>query len=324
VEKCRLHRKRQHDLCYQQAEETRAKNRRLQSQIPVEELISNFHAAVECGPVYVCSSCDQLWYRYSVRKAAGLYACNLPRVHTTLLGTISESNTEWVCNTCYKYLKQNRLPPMAIANNLEFIATPQHLPVLTNHEWRVLSPRLAFMKIYEAPVGRQLKIYGNVVNVVSDCVSTVQMLPRCSSQFETVALQFKRRSQYKHAFMSANIRPNCIREVGQYLSENGDLFQREHIVFSNHQFETLQIEHAGIMPAENMSASNSETSNDIQTVDDVNILQDNTDEDKWDEIVDSSEDRAGIFDTLFTSPDYVEDTERSTVYSLAQLKETDL
>jgi hypothetical protein len=61
---------------------------------------------------------------------------------------------------------------MAIANNLEFIATPQHLTVLTNHEWRVLSPRLAFMKIYEAPVGRQLKIYGNVANVVSDCVNS--------------------------------------------------------------------------------------------------------------------------------------------------------
>jgi hypothetical protein len=112
--------------------------------------------------------------------------------------------------------------------------------------------------------------------------------------------------------------------VGQYLSENGELFQREHIVFSDHQFETLQIEHAVIMPAENISASNSETSNDLQTVDDVNILQDNTDEDKWDEIVDSSEDRAGIFDILFTSPDYVEDTERSTVYSFSPAKETDL
>jgi hypothetical protein len=68
VEKCQLRRKRQHDLYYQQAEETRAKNRRLQIQMPVEELICKFHAAVECGPVYVCSSCDQLWYRYSVKK----------------------------------------------------------------------------------------------------------------------------------------------------------------------------------------------------------------------------------------------------------------
>ena len=32
----------------------------------LDELISQFHEKVSRGPVYVCSCCDQLWYRHSV------------------------------------------------------------------------------------------------------------------------------------------------------------------------------------------------------------------------------------------------------------------
>jgi hypothetical protein len=31
-------------------------------------LIRQFHQTVACGPTYVCSSCDQLLYRHSVKK----------------------------------------------------------------------------------------------------------------------------------------------------------------------------------------------------------------------------------------------------------------
>ena len=306
--------KRKQDDTFRQCEQARAKKRRKEvSPTTVDDLIKQFHATVECAPMHVCGSCDQLFYRHSVKSASGLYALTAPRVHTTLLGTISESNAEWVCNTCYRYLKRNRLPPMAIANNLEFPPVPQGLPELTSHEWRVLSPRLAFMKIYEAPVGKQLKVYGNVVNVVSDCMSTVHMLPRCSNQFETVALQFKRKSQYKHAFLSANIRPNCIRTVGKYLSEHGELFKHEQIEFSDSHLETVQSEQADILSqvAATENNDNNQSENN-QSVDNVH-----QDEDNWDEIIDSHDERAGIFDTLFTSPEFVEDTERSAVYSFS-------
>ena len=261
-----------HDSAFRQSEQARGKKRRHEiTNVTVDDLIKQFHSAVECGPMYVCSSCDQLFYKHSVKSASGLYVLTAPRVHTTLLGTISENNTEWVCHTCYRYLKRNRLPPMAIANNLEFTPVPQGLPELTSHEWRVLSPRLAFMKIYEAPVGKQLKVYGNVVNVVSDCMSTVNMLPRCSNQFETVALQFKRRSQYKHAFLSANIRPNCIRMVGKYLSDNGELFKHEQIEFSDGLFETMQSELSSIDSINNLTVNKPSVNDDVEQ-----------DEDNWD------------------------------------------
>jgi len=87
------------------------------------------------------------------------------------------------------------------------------------------------MQIHEAALGKQLRIHGNVVCVPADECATVNTLPRprTSSQFETIAVQLKRRSQYQHAVLTSNIRPSCIREVGTYLVEHGKLFQQEKI-----------------------------------------------------------------------------------------------
>jgi hypothetical protein len=119
----------------------------------VRNMILVFHMSVAEGPIYICSCCDQLFYRHSVKNASSLYSRSNEVITRTLLGTCSANNTEWVCITCEKYLKLNRLPPMAICNNLEFNSIPDNLPQLTNHEWRVLSPRLVFMKIHQLPVG---------------------------------------------------------------------------------------------------------------------------------------------------------------------------
>ena len=36
----------------------------------MEGLVSKFHAIVSDGPMYVCTCCDQLWYKHSVTTAA--------------------------------------------------------------------------------------------------------------------------------------------------------------------------------------------------------------------------------------------------------------
>ena len=32
----------------------------------IEELIGNFHNSVCTGPLYICTCCDQLWYKHSM------------------------------------------------------------------------------------------------------------------------------------------------------------------------------------------------------------------------------------------------------------------
>ena len=34
-----------------------------------ESVIRNFHESVSTGPLYICTCCDQLWYRHSVFSA---------------------------------------------------------------------------------------------------------------------------------------------------------------------------------------------------------------------------------------------------------------
>ena len=64
---------------------------------------------------------------------------------------------------------------------------------LTELEWRLLSPRLVFEKLQEAPRGKQMKIYGNIVNVPANVVNTVSVLPRLSEQEGTIKVQLKRK-----------------------------------------------------------------------------------------------------------------------------------
>ena len=46
------------------------------------KVIQSFHDNIKCGPEYVCTCCDQLWYRSSVRKCE---ANKYPKCSETLL-----------------------------------------------------------------------------------------------------------------------------------------------------------------------------------------------------------------------------------------------
>jgi hypothetical protein len=217
-----------------------AKRLKVHQHASVSHLINDFHLAVSNGPVYVCSSCDQLLYRHSVQKAAGLRSFHSTLIHKCLLGTVSPDGIEYVCQTCFKYIKQGKLPPCSLSNGLDFPPIPSNRQVLSMAEWRTLSPRLPFMRIHEAVVGKQLRIHGNLVFVPADVSTTVSMLPRTSSEMETVSIKLKRKSQYHHAFLTANIRPECVRRVSKYLVEYGPLFKKENISLSDETLDSLQ------------------------------------------------------------------------------------
>jgi len=311
--------RRQNDDIRQQeqvANTTRKQSLRDSTSLP--SLIHRFHSIVAHGPVYICSSCDQLLYRHSVQLAAN--TCSASSISdSVLLNKCSSDGIEYICNTCSNYLRKNKIPPCAIVNNLHFPVVPTHLPILNMAEWRTLSPRLAFMQIREAVVGKQLRIHGNVVCVPADVCTTVSTLPRTSSNFETVAVQLKRRSQYQHAFLTSNIRPACIREVGTYLVEHGELFQLQNITFSHSELEAIEpdalltVSHASddAFVTDETVTTNVST---LPTCDSSASVDVGQDSDPWVEIADMHVDRPGVFDTLFSSPDFVEDSERAAVY----------
>ena len=117
-------------------------------------LITKFHTLVEKGPIYVCLSCNRLLYKHSVMptvKAKQLSNEAAKKCTTLIKG---QMDSEWICQTCYNYIKRKKIPPMAIANGNAF---PKKTPKmkLTSLEWRLLAPRIVFMKLHQAPQGDQ-------------------------------------------------------------------------------------------------------------------------------------------------------------------------
>ena len=152
--------------------------------------IRKFHTAVASGPLYICSCCDQLWYKHSVTAAEKLRQSH-PDMRKYLLNKTSVEGIKWICQCCYKYLKKSKIPPCAAKNGMTFPRKPDFFD-LNELECRLLAPRLAFQKLMQAPQGNQLKIKGNVVNVPADVNSTVNMLPRLPEENGTIKVQLKR------------------------------------------------------------------------------------------------------------------------------------
>ena len=68
------------------------------------QLIADFHNAVSSGPVYICTCCDQLWYKHSVSLAHKIRASN-PNAVKLLQNITSVNYAEWLCQTCMKHLE---------------------------------------------------------------------------------------------------------------------------------------------------------------------------------------------------------------------------
>ena len=185
-------------------------------------ILRNFHESVSTGPLYICTCCDQLWFKnivyivkYSVSLANQLTLKN-PDMVKYLQDKVSVDNVNRVCQTCSKHLKNGKVPPCAIVNGMRFPTKPNFFD-LNESECRLIAPRLAFQKIYQAPRGEQLKINGNVVNVPADVNSTVNMLPRLADDTGAIKVQLKRRLQYKSSALSLNIRPNKVMQAASWL-----------------------------------------------------------------------------------------------------------
>jgi hypothetical protein len=274
---------------------------------PLQSLISKFHDLVSQGPLYICTCCDQLWYKHSVIPAITLKENN-PDVQKRLLNRKSVNNVEWLCKTCNKYLKNNKVPPCAAVNGLQFPEKPSFFD-LNELACRLLAPRLAFQKLMQAPRGRKLKINGNIVNVPADVVNTVNMLPRFPNDTSTIKVNLKRKLQYKSSALSLNVRPNKVAEAAKWLVNNGNLYKDEGITFNDTWLEDNSNTRMVFDDSDN-----DQTSEGSENVVDCNAeslkcdtecktqqLSACDDDEHWSE--DEAEIPAGITDTMLTSPD---------------------
>ena len=233
--------------------------------LTMSKLTEMFHSNIKCGPEYVCTCCDQLWYRSSVTKCnPNLYKiCPQNILQLCLTGVKSINDSEWICSTCHSNLKDGKLPSCAKANKMIFPDKPEVLN-LTVLEERLISPRIPFMQIRELPTGGQLSIHGNVINVPADVNSTVNVLPRPVNESQTIPIKLKRSLSYKHYYQFQSIRPSKVLEAAKYLVRTSKLFQNEGVQVANSWLDTLN-ENDGEM-LQFLERNNVESSNTVEEI----------------------------------------------------------
>ena len=282
------------------------------SRSTIADEITKFHVAVSKGPFYICSCCDQLWYRHSVTTAEKVRLSN-PIAGQYLLNKRSVDNLEWICSCCYEHLKKGKIPPCAAKNGMLFPVKPEFFD-LNELEWRLLAPRLAFQKILQAPRGNQLKIKGNVVNVPADVNNTVNILPRLPQESGTIKINLKRRLKYKSSALSLNVRPNKVLQAAMWLATNSTLYREQGISFSEDRAANYDFAAFSQNQAETGNVSQSDEL--ISDRCNIEIDDDNSKQvDDWTE--DDVEIPAGVTDTMLTANDFLEDSERPQIYSIA-------
>ena len=289
-----------------QSEESCIMKRFKKRTMTLEQLIADFHNNVSNGPVYICTCCDQLWYKHSVSLADKIRA-SYPNAVKLLQNITSVNNAEWLCQTCMKHLKSGKVPPLAVVNGMKFPEKPMFFD-LNELECRLIAPRLAFQKIMQAPRGKQLKINGNVVNVPADVTNTVDILPRLPDQTGTIKVQLKRRLQYKSSALSLNIRPHKVLQAANWLASTiSTLYQEQGIAF-NPNWEINS----------NQNNELNEVIDDISEESDGHNSGKNTLTEEDDEFSeDEAEIPAGVTDSMLTPPDFVDDSERQHILNVA-------
>ena len=271
--------------------------------------ISKFHKTVAQGPIYVCSCCDQLWYRHSVISTATLRDSNHDSIKY-LSGKTSVNNVEWICKTCHSHLIKNKIPPCAVVNGMVFPEKPSFFD-LNELECRLLAPRIAFQKLMQAPRGKQLKIHGNIVNVPADVSTTINQLPRLPSNTGTIKVNLKRKLKYKSSALSLNVRPHKVLQAAHWLIKNSSLYQDQGIELNSlweSEFERQQTQNTD-------SGSEQQPAPLTSDIDDTTSCVNDGDEENWSE--DEAETPAGVIDTMLTASDFLEDNERQHIFNVA-------
>ena len=298
------------DNSFQTLEETSGCTR--SSVLSVPKAIELFHQNISVGPEYICTCCDQLWYKSSVTKCnASLYQpCSREILDSCLTGLKSIDDTEWICGTCHSNLKAGKLPTCAKANKMTFPKKPDVLKDLTPLEERLISPRIPFMQVRELPSGGQLSIHGNVVNVPADVNSTVNVLPRPINESQTIPIKLKRRLGYKHHYQFQNVRPTKVLAAAQYLVHNSEIFKNEGIqVMDNYISNTVNNENEW---SEFISEDIKAKSQNVTSVENVETetRNDTIDNDTDEEWCETTERSSGVMDTLLQEPDITQDGDR--------------
>merc|ERR1712029_954054 len=111
------------------------------------------------------------------------------RVPATYKNNKGEVGTRFICETCLRYLKNGKIPPSCVMNQLRLLQTDEELRrqnlVLTELEGALIAKTILFQKIFQLPKSRWTALKDKIVNVPIQDKSinnTLVQLPRTPLQ----------------------------------------------------------------------------------------------------------------------------------------------
>ena len=112
-------------------------------------------------------------------------------------------------------VKKGQIPCQAVCNKLDIDEMPSELEALRKLESFLVAQRLVFQKIVVMPEGQQKKIRGAICNVLVNCDTVCQSLPRPSELSGIILLKLKRKLEYsRHQYCEA-VRPEFVNNALQ-------------------------------------------------------------------------------------------------------------
>ena len=218
------------------------------------ERLKNFLVSTIHNAVFICISCHQRCFRSNVIEYTEKLKESISAEHPEILeecivndnlafkfqtqfphekwteeykDEIGRKEHRYICNTCIKYLRKNRMPPLCAANSLMLNESEKMLKsqdlMLTELEGALIARSIIFMKVFLLPKSRWTALKDRAINVPipeSSVLNTINMLPRTPKDAGLVAVSLKRKKEFKNSHKSQLINTERIFRVLKKLKEN--------------------------------------------------------------------------------------------------------
>ena len=134
-----------------------------------------------------------------------------------------------LCHTCLRIVKIKKVPSINVTNGLDLDDVPEELK-LNDLEQQLIARCLLFLKIKKLPKTLMKASIDNVINVPLECqdiTENISKLPRHPDDAQIVAVQLKRRLEYKSSHLQEFIRPDIVKKALLTLKQIGNPFYQD-------------------------------------------------------------------------------------------------
>ena len=110
--------------------------------------------------------------------------------------TLSFNGSEYICLTCSKKVKNNKVPCQTVCNKLKVSEIPHELSILNKLEIALISKRLLFKKIAIMSKGQMPKMKGAICNAPVSVNDISLTLPRNLNSSGIILVKLKKKLEF--------------------------------------------------------------------------------------------------------------------------------